>query len=182
MDFGLTGELEEVDEGNEPVSFFESFGNDTKIPHSADHWRLKPRYEKYGARLFLSDSTSGEKIIEISPFCQVDVSPSNIYILDAFFEIYIIVGSRSQSQYSAFHTALLFAQEYGILAAGMEDRPFVPVSTVVLEGVPRDLKRVFRTWNDGRTPTIIHSPTTSLSRGRSLRVVPLNAALEATRR
>jgi len=77
--------------------------------------------------------------------------------------------------------ALLFAQEYGILAAGIEDRPFVPVSTVVLEGVPRDLKFVFRKWSNALAPTVIHSPTTTLARGRSLRVVPLNAALDATR-
>lgn len=116
----------------------------------------------------------------MSPFCQSDLSPSQIYVLDAFFEIYIIVGSRAQSQYSAFQNALMFAQEYGILAAGMEDRPFVPVSTVVIEGVPRDLKSVFRKWKDSLAPTIQRSGA-SLQRGRSLRVVPLNAAIEATR-
>jgi len=103
-------------------------------------------------------------------------------VLDAFFEIYIIVGSRAQSQYSAFHNALLFAQEYGILAAGMEDRPFVPVSTVVIEGIPKDMKSVFRKWRDELAPTIMQPPSTSLQRGRSLRVVPLTAALEAMRR
>ena len=55
-----------------------------------------------------------------------------------------IVGALSRSQSVAFGTALLFAQEYGILAASAEDRPFVPVTTVVLEGVPRDMKAVFR--------------------------------------
>lgn len=109
------------------------------------------------------------------------MSPSHIYILDAFFEIYIIVGAQSQSQYAAFCTALLFAQDYGILSAGMEDRPFVPVSTVVMEGVPRDLKFVFRKWRDSMCPTIMHVPAPGLRRGRSLRVVPLTAALDATR-
>lgn len=118
------------------------------------------------------------QIVEISPFSQEDLSPSKIYVLDAFFEIYIIVGSRSQSQYSAFHNALMFAQEYGILAAGMEDRPMVPFSSVVLEGIPRDMKSVFRKWRDRLTPTVTQS---NLQRGRSLRVVPLTAALEATR-
>jgi hypothetical protein len=102
-------------------------------------------------------------------------------VLDAFFEIYIIVGAQSQTQHSAFCTALLFAQDYGILAAGMEDRPFVPVSSVVLEGVPRDLKFVFRKWSDARAPTVVYSPATTLARGRSLRVVPLSAALDAAR-
>jgi hypothetical protein len=113
------------------------------------------------------------QIVELSPFCQSDISSSNIYILDAFFEIYIIVGSRAQAQYSAFHNALMFTQEYGILAAGMEDRPYVPVTTVVLEGIPKDMKSVFRKW---RT-----QPVSGLQRGRSLRVMPLAAALEATK-
>lgn len=201
MDFGITGEIIEVDEGSESQEFLKFFGNEAKIMKSADHWRLKPNYEKYCARLFrANDDNVGSpqfsnkpsffrrqsgpdvfsQITEVSPFTQHDISPSHIYVLDAFFEIYIIVGSGSQTQYNAFCTALLFAQEYGILAAGMEDRPFVPVSTVVLEGVPRDLKFVFRKWEDTKNPTTVHSPMTTLSRGRSLRVVTLNAALDAT--
>jgi len=121
------------------------------------------------------------QIVEISPFCQADVSPSNIYILDAFFEIYIVVGSKAQSQYTAFHNALMFAQEYGILAAGMEDRPYVPITTVVLEGIPKDMKSVFRKWSDDLTPTMVTPTSPGLRRGPSLRVVPLSAALEATR-
>jgi len=142
------------------------------------------------------------KITEISPFSQTDLLPSNIYVLDAFFEMYIIVGARSQHQYAAFRNALDFAQEYAILAAGMEDRPFVPISTVVLEGLPRDLKSVFRKWRDAKSPTVMHvsqqgssgsasasgsgsaagavGPTPSpLKRGRSLRIVPLTQALQA---
>jgi hypothetical protein len=107
--------------------------------------------------------------------------------------MYIIVGARSQHQYAAFRNALDFAQEYAILAAGMEDRPFVPISTVVLEGIPRDLKSVFRKWRDGNSPTVMHvspraesgggssaGPTPSpLKRARSLRIVPLTQALQA---
>jgi len=108
-------------------------------------------------------------------------------VLDAFFELYIIVGSRSQHQYAAFHNALDFAQEYAILAAGMEDRPFVPISTVVLEGIPRDLKSVFRKWHDSASPTLMNAPPpevrvatpSPLKRGRSLRIVPLGQALQA---
>lgn len=202
MDFGLTGELEEVQDGDEPTSFLKIFGNETKTFKSADHWRLKPKYPKYGARLFCADRASKSQvcstfltpfnipwlittlqITELHPFSQSSLSPSQIYILDAFFEIYVIVGSASKSQYAAFCTALLFAQEYGILAAGMEDRPFVPVSTVVLEGVPRDLKACFRKWKEGQGPTM-GGPVAAdkgLQRGKSLRVVPLNAAIDASR-
>ncbi|KAH8815853.1 hypothetical protein F5884DRAFT_667166 [Xylogone sp. PMI_703] len=176
MDFGLTGEIEEIEDGNEPASFLETFGPNTQIPKSADHWRMKANYTKYRGRLFCADST----VYEINPFCQADLSPSNVYILDAFFEIYIIVGSRAQSEYESFNHALLFAQEYGILASGAEDRPFVPVTNVILEGVPKDMKSVFRKWTDELAPTI-QQATKGLRRGRSLRVVPLTAALEATR-
>lgn len=95
--------------------------------------------------------------------------------------MYIIVGSRAQSQYASFHNALDFAQEYAILAAGMEDRPFVPISTVVLEGIPRDMKSVFRKWRDTDSPTTMNvsGAGTGLKRGRSLRVMPLNQALQA---
>ena len=119
---------------------------------------------------------TGSQITEISPFCIYDVEPESIYILDAFFEIYILVGSMAQSQFSSFQHSLMFAQEYAILAAGMEDRPFVPVSTIVLEGMPKDMRAVFRKAPAERKPT-----GNVVQRGRSLRVVPLNAALEATR-
>ncbi|OCK81601.1 hypothetical protein K432DRAFT_403667 [Lepidopterella palustris CBS 459.81] len=121
------------------------------------------------------------KIIEIAPFCQRDLEPEFVFVLDAFFEIYIIVGALSKTQASAFGTALLFAQEYGILAASVEDRPFVPVTTVVLEGVPRDMKAVFRHWDETLVPAA-GLMRGKLGRGKSLRIVGLEKALEATRR
>jgi hypothetical protein len=200
MDFGLTGEVEEVDDGNESMSFLKIF-EEASIPKSADHWRMKPNYSKYCIRLFRAESntrqqvrvhpqvvqynvlfTKAFQITELDTFCQADLDWSKIFILDAFFEIYIIVGSAAQAEFASFQHALLFAQEYGILAAGMEDRPFIPVTTVVLEGVPKDLRSVFRKWVPGLSPTLHKLPAAgSLQRGRSLRVLPLNAALEATR-
>lgn len=197
MDYALSGELEEIEDGREPATFWGLFNADSKAV-SADHWRLKPNYDKYCSRLFCSEAASKQQvgyaepfslhkhilthvtlqIVEISPFSQTDLRPTSIYVLDAFFELYIIVGSRAQAQYASFHNALDFAQEYGILAAGMEDRPFVPFSTVVLEGIPKDMKSVFRKWRDTENPTITN-PNTGLKRGRSLRVVPLNQALQA---
>ncbi|KAK7924540.1 gelsolin [Apiospora marii] len=181
MEYALTGELEEIEDGREPDNFWGMFeaGSAAKTG-SADHWRLKPNYEKYCSRLFVSDAASNQQIVEVCPFSQADLQPTSIYVLDAFFELYIIVGKRAQSQYSSFHNALDFAQEYAILAAGMEDRPFVPISTVVLEGIPRDMKSVFRKWQDTESPTLMPPPTRpGLRRGRSLRVMPLNQALQA---
>lgn len=74
----------------------------------------------------------------------------------------------------------MFAQEYGILAASLQDRPFVPVSTVVLEGVPRDMKAVFRGWQDQMQPTAALM-SGKPRRGKSLRIVGLQAAIAATR-
>jgi hypothetical protein len=96
--------------------------------------------------------------------------------------MYVIVGSKAQSQFTSFRNGLSFAQDYAILAASIEDRPFIPVSTVVLEGVPRDLKRVFRKWEDEKSPTVMNQPPAAgggLRRGRSLRVVSLTQALLA---
>ncbi|KAK4179031.1 hypothetical protein QBC36DRAFT_323463 [Triangularia setosa] len=202
MDLALMGELAEVDEGYETPRFWGIFGagaSATTRPISADHWRLKPNYNRYSNRLFVAnaDASSSTQIEELSPFSQTDLSPSKIYVLDAFFEIYIIVGGKSQMQYASFHNALDFAQEYAILAAGMEDRPFVPVATVVLEGIPRDLKAVFRKWRDGASPTRTVVPQQQqqaaepqrssssgsnkggLRRARSLKIVPLGLALRA---
>ena len=73
----------------------------------------------------------------------------------------------------------MFAQEYSILAASAEDRPSVPVSSVVIcsrskslgvkdrDSLPEGMRRAFRQWNDGK----------GLS---ECRVLPLAAALEAT--
>lgn len=180
MDYALSGEMQEVDDGREPGNFWDLFDGGSKAT-SADHWRLKPNYDKYCSRLFLSDAGSKKQMTEISPFVQTDLQPTSIYVLDAFFELYIIVGSRSQSEYAGFHNALDFAQEYAILAAGMEDRPFVPISTVVLEGIPKDMKSVFRKWRDADSPTKMNPPGNGmgLRRGRSLRIMPLNQALQA---
>lgn len=126
-----------------------------------------------------------EQIVEINPFSQADLSSSKVYVLDAFFEMYVIVGRDAQSQYSSFHNGLDFAQEYAILAAGMEDRPFMPVSTVVLEGIPRDLRSCFRKWRDDMSPTRtvpsgggVGGRPSTLKRTRSLKLVPLGQALQ----
>ena len=65
---------------------------------------------------------------------------------------------RRSTKYASFRAALQFAQEYGILAASAEDRPFVPQSSVVfwtkdgsgVDGIPEGLKRSFRKWDTAR--------------------------------
>lgn len=62
MDFGITGEIEEVEDGNESAPFLQIFGNGAKIPKSADHWRMKPNYNKYCGRLFCASANAGEQV------------------------------------------------------------------------------------------------------------------------
>lgn len=62
MDMGLTGDIEEVEDGNEPASFLTIFGVGAKAPKSADHWRLKPNYNKYCGRLFRAESSAKSQV------------------------------------------------------------------------------------------------------------------------
>ena len=97
-----------------------------------------------------------------------------------FFRILIVrtlapAPHQKSADSLAFRSALLFAQEYGILAASAEDRPFVPTSSVVIcaknaseniaqTSMPEGLTRSFRKWDEG----VI----------REHRDVPLTVALE----
>lgn len=78
------------------------------------------------------------------------------------------MGSEAQSRAAEFASALVFAHEYGILAASLEDRPFIPKSFVAMGGVPDECKAAFRKWDS----KIWQS---------TARVLPLNAAIEAIR-
>lgn len=57
MDLGLTGEIEEIDEGREPDAFWEALSGSgpdrAKVSKaSGQHWQLKPSCENYTTRLF----------------------------------------------------------------------------------------------------------------------------------
>lgn len=68
MDLALMGELVEMDEGQEPENFWDFFGGDRLASlSSADHWRLKPSYEKYCGRLFCSDSAAQNQVRHRDP-------------------------------------------------------------------------------------------------------------------
>ena len=78
-----------------------------------------------------------------------------------------IVTAKAGSLLPSFRAALIFAQEYGILVASAEDRPFVPAGSVILgRDAPERCKHAFRKWEDRRGPCI---------------VLPINDALLATR-
>lgn len=112
MDLGLTGEFEEVTEGEEPEDFFDVFaGPREPAPHMCqDHWQLKPKYNHFRTRLLRVDHElnqptrfwnirrpgSGSPVVkandcvqEIEPFCYRDITEKDVYVLDTFFEIYV---------------------------------------------------------------------------------------------
>ncbi|CEN62422.1 hypothetical protein ASPCAL09057 [Aspergillus calidoustus] len=189
MDLGLTGEFEEVAEGEEPSSFYEVFPHqkETEDYIRSNHWLLKPAHEHFGHRLLRVDHELGQRsfwirrpgssspvirpndtVQEIEPFSQKDLSPKGIYILDTFFEIYVIVGEQASNRPAEFASAVVFAHEYGILAASLQDRPFIPKSYISLGGAPESCRSAFRKWS--RRPL-----------QRPPQVYPLNAAIDAIR-
>ena len=99
-------------------------------------------------------------VTELSPFSQADLEPENIYVLDCIGTVFVLPGPLlASSQHRAywqrlFVQACLFADDYAILAAGMEDRQSVPKTEVVLamakQHLPREIKMVFRSWDERR--------------------------------
>ena len=112
MDLALIGEIEEVTEVEEPEDFFDTFPDSVKPPKypAEGYWRLKPNHDNYCCRLFRIDYELGQwfgsgfwnrrgissnvtrpndTVQEIQPFCQRDLEPGHIYVLDAFFEIFV---------------------------------------------------------------------------------------------
>jgi len=118
MDISLTGEIEEIEDGHEPPSFWELFPDGKQglpNPDAIRHWQLKGSCDKYANRLFNVEveaprpkSSSGflwgrrgsapsneddgamiAVINEINPFAQLDLDNEGIHVLDAFFEIHV---------------------------------------------------------------------------------------------
>ncbi|KAL5335343.1 hypothetical protein BJX70DRAFT_375358 [Aspergillus crustosus] len=189
MDLGLTGEFEEVAEEEEPSSFYEVFPQhkETGDYLRSDDWLLKPAHDHFRLRLLRVDHELGQRsfwirrpgssspvirpndtVQEVEPYSQKDLSPKGIYILDAFFEIYVIVGEQASNRPAEFASAVVFAHEYGILAASLQDRPFIPKSFISLGGAPETCRSAFRKWS--RRPL-----------QRPPQIFPLNAAIDAIR-
>lgn len=103
-----------------------------------------------------SPSTEGTKVEvkEISPFTQSDLEAECIYLLDAYAQLHILIGPVFPSQPESVRSSLLaqtllFAQEYSVLATSKEDRPGVPGIDFVVAGVPEEVPRLFRFWDEG---------------------------------
>ncbi len=108
MDLGLTGEIEEVEEGEESPSFLESLGGAMKPQTSSEQWSLRARSNHYACRLFRVEleqskgmsgfwtrrgsspaKASKASVQEVNPFCQRDLDSRCILVLDAYFNIFV---------------------------------------------------------------------------------------------
>lgn len=91
---------------------------------------------------------------EIIPVLQSQLEAEGVYLLDAYGELYILLGPLFASHPEHTRNAvlgqtLLLAADYAILSASVEDRPQIPKCLVLFNGVPKDVKMMFRHWDDG---------------------------------
>jgi hypothetical protein len=184
MDLSETGEIVEVDQGAEFTSFLKIFGASTtksSIPRSLPLWKHKASApDKYTARLFniaQSDARTGifssmfrrpswgmrapapepgvkAEVKVISPFTQSDLDAEGLYLLDAYGELYLLLGPLFFSlqpenvRNALLAQSLLFASDYAILSASLEDRPAIPKASVVFRGCPEGVQWLFRGWDN----------------------------------
>lgn len=90
---------------------------------------------------------------EISPFTQTDLEPEGCFVMDCGHSVLVLPGpllSKQPHYRHIFTQALLFAHDYVILSASIEDRPGLPSATVIFDGLPRDAQLCFRRWDKAR--------------------------------
>ena len=111
MDLGLTGEMEEVNEGSEPADFWEAFPSSSKSDFKASEmWSV--RSADFPSRLYRVEnerpkssgglgglwglraasppkSSNRAALQDITPYSQSDLDPSSIHLLDAYSTIYM---------------------------------------------------------------------------------------------
>ncbi|KAK0841035.1 hypothetical protein LTR03_010177 [Friedmanniomyces endolithicus] len=91
----------------------------------------------------------------ISPFTQTDLEAEGIYVLDAYSELYILIGPLFASTPERVRDVLLaqslrFAATLDGFRADDEGWEGRGRGIVVFGGVPRDVKMLFRCWDEGR--------------------------------
>ncbi|KAK5132362.1 hypothetical protein LTR08_009133 [Meristemomyces frigidus] len=118
------------------------------------------------------------EVKHISPFKQADLEAEGIYLLDAFGELYVLIGPLFASQVDNVRAellgqTLLFTADYMSAAAG--SRSSTPKAHVLFGGVPRDMKMLFRHWDDSRGlwGTAGLMAGSLISTGSGIKMVPL---------
>lgn len=191
MDLGLTGEIEEIEQGLEPDSFWQTLGSKTATQWSAD-WHQRADMKGYPMTMYrvdherpgvlgslwgLTRATSPAKgqavkatCDRIEAFSQHDLETSAVHILDAYRSLYIMVNSQCSSKAAEFVTAMYLAQDFAMLSPSIQDRPLLPRCYVAMGEPTPDVKACFRRWSviDGH----------SLAGNESM-CVPLEEVMEA---
>ncbi|KAF2162182.1 hypothetical protein M409DRAFT_69386 [Zasmidium cellare ATCC 36951] len=122
---------------------------------------------------------------ETTPFTQEQLDVDGIYLLDAHSEVFILIGPLLASHPDRIRDtllgqALLFASDYTIMSASLEDRRSIPKCSVLFSGVPRDVKMLFRHWDEGRGlwgTAGLMAGSASPSIGRDVKLMPLDEML-----
>lgn len=96
--------------------------------------------------------------------------PDSKFIFESKLTILRHVIAEANSKSAEFVTALMFAQDYAILTASLEDRPSIPTCKITFYGAPPDFTAAFRKWE---------SPSSHKGRHqKQCQVIALNDALE----
>ncbi|EXJ55444.1 hypothetical protein A1O7_08371 [Cladophialophora yegresii CBS 114405] len=173
MDLGLTGEIEEVSEGEEPASFWDSLpsgsskrmlpqsssGAGERDSHPPRLYRVEHDRPKssgglggfWGLRASSPPKQSLKALVEeIAPFSQKDLDGHHIHILDVYRELYVLIGSFAKKP-AEFVTAVQVAQEIAVLSSSVQDRPLLPSCYVVMGEPPQHIKSIFRKWTSQKS-------------------------------
>ncbi|TPX30793.1 hypothetical protein SmJEL517_g05708 [Synchytrium microbalum] len=112
--------IQEIQEQNEPKIWFEKLApNSTrKTPEyaSADYFSLKSKFpDSYKTRLFRISfglKNGNPTAEEVENYTQNDLEESAVFILDAFFEMFVWVGSEAKSNFKDVKLGLETCMEY----------------------------------------------------------------------
>lgn len=169
MDLGLTGEIEEVSQGQEPDSFWIGLGSTTKRSWNED-WHRRGDINGYPTALYRVEherpgmltnlaswglkraASPGKQQIKatcetIRSFTQSDLETPTIHILDTYRTLYVILTRQSAAKAAEFVTALFLAQDIAMLSPAVQDRPVLPACYVVAGDMTDDIKACFRKWS-----------------------------------
>lgn len=120
-------------------------------------WNRRPSWNSLSPARSPSDAQDEVKCEakEITAFTQSQLEAEGVYLLDSYGELYVLIGPLFSSQPDNIRNtilgqALLLTSDYATLSASLEDRPSIPKCWVLFSGVPRDVKMIFRHWDERR--------------------------------
>lgn len=149
-------------------------------------WSRRPSWNSVSPARSPARSPADEikvEVKELSPFTQSQLEAEGIYLLDSHSELFILIGPLFSSHQPEkardflFAQTLFFAEDYAVQAASLEDRPMVPKCSVLAAGVPRDVRMLFRFWQEERglwgTAGLMAGSASAALRGEGVKLLPL---------